>query len=491
MDSRQLFRHSLPGEVISFKTAAAAAGASAWSQLPAPVKFNLGYSPDSPFSSPLDCDAFPAPSAATQGRHSTPPAEPTGSKALQRIETMVMAPDNEVAAAAATTTSSSSSRRHDADADENLRSRKRQRAGPEVKRLLLACAEALAEDRAAKFKALVQETREVVSITGEPLQRLGAYMLEGLVARQEASGATIYRNLRCEGRDLLSHMQILYDICPYFKFGYMAANGAIAEAVRHDDRVHIVDFQIAQGTQWVTLLQALAARPGGPPRVRITGLVDGDGGAVAERLAAVSRRFRIPVDFRPVTAAAQEVTAAMLDVREGEALAVSFTLQLHHTPDESVEVGNPRDGLLRMVKGLGPRVATLVEQESNTNTTPFLTRFAEALDYYAAMFESIEVARPRGRAERIGVEKQCLARDIVNVVACEGRERVERHELLGKWRSRLRMAGFGPFPLSRYVNEVIRGLLGAYSGNYRLREEDGAVLLGWKQRDLISASAWH
>ncbi|CAA7394535.1 unnamed protein product [Spirodela intermedia] len=492
MDSRQLFRHSLSSEVISFKAAATAAGASAWSQLPASVKLNLGNSPDSPFSTPLDCDAFPAPSTTTQDRHSISPPEPTDSKALRQIETMLMAPDNEAAAAATTTTSS---RRHDADADadadDNLRSRKRQRAGPEVKRLLLSCAEALAEDRAAKFKGLAQETREVVSITGEPLQRLGAYMLEGLVARQEASGATIYRALRCEGRDLLSHMQILYDICPYFKFGYMAANGAIAEAVRHDDRVHIVDFQIAQGTQWVTLLQALAARPGGPPRVRITGLVDDDGGPVAERLAAVSRRFRIPVEFRPVGAAAQDVTPAMLDVREGEALAVSFTLQLHHTPDESVEVGNPRDGLLRMVKGLGPRVVTLVEQESNTNTTPFLTRFAEALDYYAAMFESIEVALPRGSGERIGVEQQCLARDIVNVVACEGRERVERHELLGKWRSRLGMAGFRPYPLSRYVNEVIRGLLGAYSGNYRLREEDGAVLLGWKQRDLISASAWH
>ncbi|KAF2285861.1 hypothetical protein GH714_008462 [Hevea brasiliensis] len=108
-----------------------------------------------------------------------------------------------------------------------------------------------------------------------------------------------------------------------------------------------------------------------------------------------------------------------------------------------------------MVKSLNPKVVTLVEQESNTNTAPFLTRFIETLDYYLAMFESIDVTLPRDRKERIGVEQHCLAKDIVNVIACEGKERVERHELFGKWKSRLTMAGFRHYPLSSYVNSVI------------------------------------
>ncbi|MQM16595.1 hypothetical protein Taro_049554 [Colocasia esculenta] len=372
----------------------------------------------------------------------------------------------------------------------------------DVKQLLLACAEALSDDRMDDFGTLTQETRKIVSISGEPIQRLGAYMLEGLVARQEASGATIYHALRCkepESKDLLSYMQILYDICPYFKFGYMAANGAIAEAVRNEDRVHIIDFQIAQGTQWVTLIQALAARPGGPPHVRITGIDDpvskyargSDLQTVGGKLAMMSKRFKIPLEFHPVSVFGPEVTRDMLDIRPGEALAVNFTLQLHHTPDEGVDVNNPRDGLLRMVKGLSPKVTTLVEQESNTNTTPFLTRFAETLDYYSAMFESIDVTLPRESRERINVEQHCLAKDIVNIIACEGKDRVERHELLGKWKSRLGMAGFRPYPLSSYVNSVIRTLLRSYSDKYTLVEKDGVMLLGWKDRNLISASAWH
>ncbi|CAA0816252.1 Scarecrow-like transcription factor PAT1 [Striga hermonthica] len=370
-----------------------------------------------------------------------------------------------------------------------------------LKQLLIACARALYENNLDEFERLVERARSSVSISGEPIQRLGAYLVESLVARRESSGTNIYRALKCnqpDSKDLLSYMHILYEVCPYLKFGYMAANGAIAEACKGADRIHIVDFQIAQGTQWITLLQALAARPGGPPRVRITGIDDpvskyarGDGlAAVGRRLGAVSEKFGIPVEFLPVPVFASDVTRAVLDVRPGEALAVNFPLQLHHTPDESVDVSNPRDGLLRMVKSLSPRVVTLVEQESNTNTAPFLPRFVETLDYYSAMFESIDVTMARDSKERINVEQQCLARDIVNIVACEGKERVERHELFGKWRLRLMMAGFQQFPLSSYVNSVIRGLLRCYSEHYTLVEKDGAMLLGWKERNLVSASAW-
>ncbi|KAK5834303.1 scarecrow-like protein 21 [Gossypium arboreum] len=370
-----------------------------------------------------------------------------------------------------------------------------------LKQLLIACAKTLSENNIDKFNMLIAKARVAVSIYGEPIQRLGAYMVEGLVARKEASGSNIYRALRCqepEGKDLLTYMHTLYEICPYLKFGYMAANGAIAEACRTEDRIHIIDFQIAQGTQWVTLLQALAARPGGAPYVRITGIDDpvskyARGGgleAVERRLMALSEQFGVPVEFHGMPVFAADITRDMLDVKPGEALAVNFPLQLHHTPDESVDVNNPRDGILRMVRSLSPKVITLVEQESNTNTAPFLSRFIETLEYYLAMFESIDETMPRHRRERINVEQHCLARDVVNVIACEGKERVERHELFGKWKSRLTMAGFRPYPLSSYVNSVIRGLLKCYSKHYTLVEKDGAMLLGWKDRNLISASAW-
>ena len=373
----------------------------------------------------------------------------------------------------------------------------------DLKQVIIACGKAVAENDVFATDLLISELGQLVSVSGDPMQRLGAYMLEGIVARLSSSGSMLYKSLKCKeptSSELMSYMHLLYEICPFFKFGYLSANGAIAEAIKGENFVHVIDFQIAQGSQWITLIQALAARPGGPPHVRITGIDDpvseyarGEGlDLVGKMLKSMSEEFRIPLEFTPLPGFyATQVTKEMLDIRPGEALAVNFTLQLHHTPDESVDVNNPRDGLLRMVKGLSPKVTTLVEQESHTNTTPFLMRFSETMDYYSAMFESIDVNLPRDSKERINVEQHCLAKDIVNIIACEGKDRVERHELLGKWKSRLTMAGFKPYPLSSYVNSVIRRLLACYSDKYTLEEKDSAMLLGWKNRKLISASAWH
>lgn len=368
--------------------------------------------------------------------------------------------------------------------------------------LLVQCAEAVSNNDMPLANVLIAQLNQVVSIYGDPMQRLAAYMVEGLVARVASSGSSLYRALRCKeppNKDFLSAMQILYEVCPYFKFGYMAANGAIAEAFQSEDRVHIIDFEIAQGTQWTTLIQALAARPGGPPHVRITGVGTPIPGRenfagvemVGQRLAKLAETVGVPFVFHPVVQKMSDVQAWMLERQPGEALAVNFALQLHHIPDESVCTTNPRDRIIQMIKSLNPKVMTLVEQEANTNTSPFFPRFLEAMNYYAAIFESLDITLARESKERVNVEQQCLARDLVNVIACEGAERVERHEMLGKWRARLTMAGFRPYPLSQTVNNTIRTLLESYSDKYRLKEEDGALFLGWQNRALIVSSAWH
>ena len=370
-----------------------------------------------------------------------------------------------------------------------------------LKKILIACAKAVSDNDALMAQWLMDELRKMVSVCGEPMQRLGAYMLEGLVARLASSGSCIYKSLRCKEparAELLSYMHLLYEVCPYFKFGYMSANGAIAEAMKDEDRVHIIDFQISQGTQWVTLIQAFAGRPGGPPHIRITGIDDpasayARGGGldiVGKRLSKLAKLFNVPFEFHSASISGCNVHQNNLGIRRGEALAVNFAFMLHHMPDESVSTENHRDRLLRLVKGLSPKVVTLVEQESNTNTAAFFPRFVETLDYYNAMFESIDVTLPRQHKERINIEQHCLAREVVNILACEGAERVERHELLGKWRLRFGLAGFTPYPLSSLVNATIKTLLDNYSNRYRLEEREGALYLGWMDRDLVASCAW-
>ncbi|XP_071696281.1 scarecrow-like protein 21 [Rutidosis leptorrhynchoides] len=371
----------------------------------------------------------------------------------------------------------------------------------DFKELLIACAKAVAENDSITANWLISELRSMVSVSGKPEQRLAAYMIEGLVARLSSSGSSIYNALRCKeptGGELFSYMRLLYEACPYFKFGYLSANGAIAEAMKNENTIHIIDFQIAQGGQWATLIQALASRPGGPPRLKITGVDDSTnayarGGGVSivgKRLTELALSCNIPFEFNGVSVSGTDIEIEHLDIQPGESLAVNFAFMLHHMPDESVDPQNHRDRILRLAKSLSPKVVTLVEQESNVNTAPFFNRFQETFNYYTAIFESIDVTLARDHQQRINVEQHCLARDIVNIIACEGAERVERHELLGKWRSRFTMAGFKPYPLSSLVNSTIKSLLQNYSNKYRLEERDGALFLGWMNRDLVASCAW-
>ncbi|KAK1353720.1 hypothetical protein POM88_052085 [Heracleum sosnowskyi] len=282
----------------------------------------------------------------------------------------------------------------------------------DMPQVLIACAKAVLDNDSMIAQWLMAELRLMVSVSGEPVPRLGAYLLEGLVARVASSGSLIYKSLRCkepECYELLSHLNILYEV---------------------------------------------------------------------------------PFQFHAAVISGTEIQLESLGIHAGEALAVNFAFMLHQTPDESVSTQNHRDGLLRFVKRLSPRVVTLVEQESNTNIAAFFPRFLETLDYYTAMFESIDTTLPREHKDMINVEQHCLARDVVNIKACEGTERVERHELLGKWKSRFKMVGFSPYPWSSLVNGTIKFLLNKYCDKYKLEEREEALYLGWMNRDLVATCAW-
>ncbi|KAL2318372.1 hypothetical protein Fmac_032248 [Flemingia macrophylla] len=370
------------------------------------------------------------------------------------------------------------------------------------KQLLYDCARALSEGNEEEATSMINNLRQIVSIQGDPSQRIAAYMVEGLAARMALSGKCIYQALRCKeppSSDRLAAMQILFEVCPCFKFGFMAANGTIVEAVQDEKKVHIVDFDISQGTQYITLIQSLASLPGRPPHVRLTGVDDPEsvqrsvGGLsiIGKRLEKLAEELGLPFEFRAVASRTSIVTPSMLNCRPGEALVVNFAFQLHHMLDESVSTVNERDQLLRMVKSLNPKLVTVVEQDMNTNTSPFLQRFVEAYNYYSAVFDTLDVTLPRESQDRMNVERQCLAKDIVNIVACEGEDRIERYEVAGKWRARLTMAGFTSSPMSTNVREAIRKLIvKQYCERFKIKEEMGALHFGWEDKNLIVASAW-
>ena len=121
-------------------------------------------------------------------------------------------------------------------------------------------------------------------------------------------------------------------ISPLVKFSHFTANQAIQEAFEREERVHIIDLDIMQGLQWPGLFHILASRPGGPPRVRLTGL-----GASMDALQATGKRLSdfadtlgLPFEFCAVAEKAGNVDPDKLlgGVARREAVAVHW---LHHS----------------------------------------------------------------------------------------------------------------------------------------------------------------
>eukprot|EP00850_Spirogloea_muscicola_P000286 SM000001S04688 [mRNA] locus=s1:1769874:1774504:+ [translate_table: standard] len=252
--------------------------------------------------------------------------------------------------------------------------------------------------------------------------------------------------------------------------------------------------------------KALGARPGGPPSLRITGIdlpIVGERRAycivqAGERLKEVAAKWGVPFEYEKVPSKLEAVSSCMLNLREGDTVAVNCALRLHQPTvasaqllDETVTPSNPRNAVLRTIHGLKPKVVTLVEQHTNHNSPFFLARFYEALFYYAGVFDSIDASIPRDVTARRVFEQQVLGRAIVNVVAAEGQDRVERQESLGQWQKRMVSAGFIARPLVPSVKHTVNGLLQTYRKGYGLLEQDeSSLILTWQDRPLIAMSAW-
>ena len=82
-----------------------------------------------------------------------------------------------------------------------------------------------------------------------------------------------------------------------------------------------------------------------------------------------------------------------------------------------------------------------------------------------------------------------FAEEIRNIVAFEGTNRVERHERIDQWRRQLGRAGFQVMGMK--CMSQAKMLISVYGcDGYTLSSEKGCLLLGWKGRPIILASAW-
>ncbi|KAI3704866.1 hypothetical protein L1987_75095 [Smallanthus sonchifolius] len=378
------------------------------------------------------------------------------------------------------------------------------------KQLISDATEAITDGKSEIAMELITRLNQFSNARGTPEQRLGCHMASALSSHVHANAATekqISSVAELYKREHVLSTQLLYDKSPCFKLAFMMANNIILQnlsgSVQRDRNIHVVDFDIGHGLQYVFMIHEIAAARkvdrGTPISVKLTTFKDfGNGGVerlklVGDGLKSLSNKLGVIFHYNVLDFKLSEISKQGLTVANDDVLAVNFAFKLNKLPDESVTVDNLRDEVLRRVKALSPAVVTVAEQDLNTNTASFTARVNDVFSYYTTFVDSFDATIPRDNPERVKIEEG-LSRRIVNSVACEGRERVERCEVFGKWRARMRMAGFDPKPVSQdtadsLVSKVNWGTRG--NPGFTVKEDSGGIRFGWLGRSLMVVSAWH
>ncbi|KAJ0243707.1 DELLA protein RGL3 [Hirschfeldia incana] len=364
--------------------------------------------------------------------------------------------------------------------------------GVRLVQALVACAEAVQRENLILADALVKRVGSLAASQAGAMGKVAAYFAEALARRiyriHPSSSPAAFAAAVDPSFDEILRMHF-YESCPYLKFAHFTANQAILEAVTTARGVHVIDLGIGQGMQWPALMQALALRPGGPPSFRLTG-VGGDGiQQLGWKLAQLAQAIGVEFEFKGLTVESlTDIEPEMFDTRpESETLVVNSVFELHPVLARPGSI----EKLLETVKAVRPSIVTVVEQEANHNGAVFLERFNEALHYYSSLFDSLEDGVMIPSRDRV-MSEVYLGRQIVNVVAAEGTDRIERHETLDQWRKRLGSAGFDPVSLGSDAFKQASLLLALSGGGdgYRVEENEGSLMLAWQTKPLIAASAW-
>ncbi|GLT91638.1 hypothetical protein SLE2022_095140 [Rubroshorea leprosula] len=125
-----------------------------------------------------------------------------------------------------------------------------------------------------------------------------------------------------------------------------------------------------------------------------------------------------------------DIDMSLLEMPDGEFVVVNCMFVFSKMLSEALAL----EKLLQRVRDvMRVDVMIVVEHDANHNQSDFLLRFNESLRYYSSLF---------GEPDLFGESELYYRYQIGNIVACEGSNRVERHQTWAQWKSLLTHYGF-------------------------------------------------
>ncbi|RRT52658.1 hypothetical protein B296_00050330 [Ensete ventricosum] len=397
-----------------------------------------------------------------------------------------------------------------------------------MEQLLVHCANAVESNDATLAQQILWVLNNIAPPDGDSNQRLTSAFLRALIARVSRTGScTMLTDVAARAdADLALHVHrfsvidlaSFIDLTPWHRFGYTAANAAIAEAVEGVPAIHIVDLTTTHCMQMPTLIDLLANRPDGPPLVRLTvpsltttapppPMLDMSYDELGSRLVNFARSRNVAMEFRVIPSDPSDAFDSLIEqtrverlVSEDEAVIVNCQMLLHYIPEETVgaiattmSVNSPTPSLRKMfleaLRGLEPTLVTVVDEDADFTESDLVGRLRSAFNYLWIPYDTVDTFLPRGSERRRWYEAGVRWK-IENVIAQEGLQRVERVEPKGRWAQRMRSAGFRSGGFTEETAMEVKSMLDEHAAGWGLKKEEEELVLTWKGHNVVFAAAW-
>ncbi|KAK4377527.1 hypothetical protein RND71_003823 [Anisodus tanguticus] len=373
----------------------------------------------------------------------------------------------------------------------------------DLRTLLINCAQAVAADDCRSATELLKQIKLHSSPFGDGNQRLAHCFADGLEARLAGTGSQIYKaliNRKTSAADFLKAYHLYLASCPFRKISGFASNKTIITKAVNATRVHVIDFGILYGFQWPTLIQRIAAREGGPPKLRITGIeFPQPGFRPAERIEETGRRladyaqtFNVPFEYHAIAKKWETIRLEDLKLEKDEFVVVNCLYRFKNLHDETVLTKSSRTLVLNLIREINPDIFIHGIVNGAYSAPFFVTRFREVLFHFSALFDMLEANVPREFPERMLIEREIFGREALNVIACEGWERIERPETYKQWQVRHLRARFRqiPFDQLEIMDSAVEKVRTSYHKDFVIDQDNKWMLLGWKGRTIYALSCW-
>ncbi|XP_078150650.1 scarecrow-like protein 14 [Carex rostrata] len=369
-----------------------------------------------------------------------------------------------------------------------------------LRSLLISCSEAVSSNDYSWASELINQIRKHSSPLGSCDQRVAYYLVDGLEARLVGTGSDIHHELLARQGNVtnfLKAFRIDHAICPFMRASFYFSNQTIINVSKNATKVHIIDFGIHMGFIWPSFLERIS-RLGSTPKIRITGVEFPEKGfcpsklieETGRRLSEYAQRFNIRFKYEGIASKWENIRIEDLKIEKDEILVVNYLYRLENLADETIAMSCPRDKVLRMIKEIKPRVFIHGIVNGRYSTPFYTSRFKEVLSKYSSIFDIFESTMPRESEGRLHLERDFISPKAINIIACEGSERV-RPETYRQWQARNLRAGFVQLPVDSLIKKKIKRTVSEfYHKEFVVDEDNKWLLLGWKGTILYGLSTW-